>query len=62
MKMREQLRQVCRWNRDLSRENRELRLALNESQKAAAQAGIERDSALVFLDTAMDEALKARRL
>jgi hypothetical protein len=61
MNEREQIRQVCRWNQDLARENRALRLAFRESQEVVAKAGVERDSALVLFDTAMDEAVKARR-
>jgi hypothetical protein len=48
----DQIRRVCEWNRNLSRENRELRCALGESQEAVAQAGVERDTALIFLDSA----------
>jgi hypothetical protein len=52
MDEREQIQLVCRWNRDLSRENRELRVAVKEGEEVASKTGIERDTALVFLDSA----------
>jgi hypothetical protein len=61
MNEREQLRQVCRWNQDLSRENRRLRRAVRESEEVAAKAGVERDTALIFLDTAWQAAAEGER-
>lgn len=55
MTEREQIRRVCRWNRDLARENADLRRALQQSQEATATAGVERDTAVIFLNAAMDE-------
>jgi len=55
MTEREQIRRVCRWNRDLARENTDLRRALQQSQEATAKAGVERDTAVIFLGAAMDE-------
>lgn len=52
MNERDQIRRVCEWNRNLSRENRELRYAVRESQQAAIEASAERDTALIFLDSA----------
>lgn len=52
----EQLRRVCQWNATLSRENKQLRWALQESQEATARTGVERDAALVFLDSAWEAA------
>jgi hypothetical protein len=57
----EQLRHVCRWNRTLARENKELSQALRASQKAAASAGVERDTALIFLDSAWEAAAEGQR-
>jgi hypothetical protein len=57
----EQLRHVCRWNQSLSRDNRELRRALQESQEAAVSAGVERDTALIFLDSAWQAAAEGQR-
>jgi hypothetical protein len=57
----EQLRRVCRWNQTLSRDNKELRQALQESQAAAARASVERDTALIFLDSAWQPAADGRR-
>ena len=57
----EQLRHVCRWNRTLARENKELRQAIRESQTAAASAGVERDTALIFLDSAWEAAAEGQR-
>jgi hypothetical protein len=57
----EQLRQVCRWNQTLSQENHGLRQALQESQSAAAEVGIERDTALIFLDSAWQAAAEGQR-
>lgn len=61
MTEQEQLRHVCRWNRNLARENKELRQTLRESQDAAARAGVERDTALIFLDTAWEAAAEGQR-
>ncbi|MGD1056960.1 MAG: hypothetical protein ABR992_06035 [Solirubrobacteraceae bacterium] len=61
MNEREQIRQVCRWNQDLSHENQKLRHAVRESQKDAAQAGIERDTALILLESAWKAASEGQR-
>ncbi|MGD1057367.1 MAG: hypothetical protein ABR992_08135 [Solirubrobacteraceae bacterium] len=58
---REQLRHVCRWNQTLSQENLGLRQALRESQETADRAGVERDTALIFLDTAWQIAAEGQR-
>jgi hypothetical protein len=55
MTEREQIRRVCQWNRDLARQNADLRRALQRSQEAAAKAGVERDTVVIFLDVAMEE-------
>jgi hypothetical protein len=57
----EQLRHVCRWNQTLSRDIKELRRALQESQEAAARAGVERDTAVLFLDSAWKAAAEGQR-
>jgi hypothetical protein len=57
----EQLRHVCRWNQTLSSDNKELRRALQESQEAAARAGVERDTAVIFLDSAWQAAAEEQR-
>lgn len=56
MNEREQIRQVCRWNQDLSQENRRLRRAIRTSEAEAAAALAERDTALIFLDSAWKSA------
>jgi len=60
MNEREQMRQVCRWNQDLSHENHQLRQAAREKEEAARQAGIERDTALIFLESAWKAAAESR--
>lgn len=66
---REQIRRVCRWNRELARENARLREKLGrrrqecrELSDANANLRVERDANDALLGAAMDEALKARRL
>jgi hypothetical protein len=61
MNEREQIRQVCRWNRDLAWENRELRQALEKSRQAVAETGVERDTALLFLDATWEAAAEGQR-
>lgn len=60
----EQLRRVCRWNRDLASENARLRLGLcrkdqvcRELERANADLRVERDAADALLGSAMDEVL-----
>jgi hypothetical protein len=57
----EQLHHVCRWNQTLSRDNKELRRALQESRDKTARAGVERDTALLFLDSAWQAAAEGQR-
>jgi hypothetical protein len=57
----DQLRHACRWNQTLSRDNKELRRSLQESLEAAARAGVERDTALLFLDSAWQAAAEGQR-
>lgn len=57
----EQLQHVCRWNQTLSQENQALRRALRQSQNAAARAGVERDTAVLFLDVAWEAAAEGQR-
>jgi regulator of replication initiation timing len=61
---RDQLRRVCRWNRQLSRENRRLRQQLGqarqelaEQEEANAELRLEAEATNVLLGAAMDEAL-----
>ncbi len=54
MSDREQLAHVCRWNRDLTHHNRELRQALRNSQQVIARIEVERDTAVIFLDAAWE--------
>jgi hypothetical protein len=61
MSEHEQLRHVCRWNQTLSRDNKKLCRALQESQEAAARAGVERDTALIFLDSVWQAAAEGQR-
>jgi hypothetical protein len=61
MNEREQLLHICRWNRDLARENQELRQALEKSRQAAAETGVERDTALLFLDVTWEAAAEGQR-
>ncbi len=57
----EQLVHLCRWNQTLSQENQALRRALQRSQNAAARAGVERDTAVLFLDAAWEAAVEGQR-
>ncbi len=66
---REQLQNVCRWNRELVRENSRLREGLScvnrdrdELSDANANLRVELSAADALLGTAIDEALRARRL
>jgi hypothetical protein len=68
MTERQQLRQVCGWNRQLAGENRSLRAELcrakTEVEKlniANANLWVERDAADALLGAAMDEALRASK-
>jgi hypothetical protein len=63
-----QLRAVCRWNRQLARDNSLLRIRLRnaeqklrELERKNANLAIELDAVSTALGAAMDEALKARK-
>jgi hypothetical protein len=65
---REQLRRVCRWNRDLAAENAALREALRrweqecrELRDALASREAQLDACDEMLGVAMDAALEAQR-
>jgi hypothetical protein len=65
MTPREQLRQVCRWNRQLDGENKRLReevqrlrYEVRELEAANAELRIEAEAADVLLGAAMDEAAR----
>ncbi|HEX5852653.1 MAG TPA: hypothetical protein VFY36_06140 [Solirubrobacteraceae bacterium] len=69
MTNREQLQNVCRWNRELVRENSRLHEELScvnrdrdELSDANANLRVELRAADGLLGTAMDEALRARQL
>ncbi len=69
MTEREQLQNVCRWNRELVRENSRLQEELScvnrdrdELSDANANLRVELRAADGLLGTAMDEALRARQL
>jgi hypothetical protein len=66
MTEREQIQNVCRWNRELVRENSRLREKLDRSEHAGdelrcanANLQLERDATDALLGEAMDEALGA---
>jgi cell division protein FtsB len=68
MTERRQLREVCAWNRRLSRENSELRAELhrtrseNEALEAVnADLATQTEAAECFLGSAITEARRARR-
>jgi hypothetical protein len=61
MTEQEQIRHICLWNRRLARENRELRQALQQSRQAAAEIGVERETALIFLNATWQAATEGRR-
>jgi hypothetical protein len=63
---RDQLQQVCRWNRQLSRENRRLwhqlgqaRQELAELEAANAELRVEAEATDALLGAAMDTAIEA---
>jgi hypothetical protein len=65
---RQQLRQVCAWNRQLARENSTLRAELHRSRRENEELeadnlalGVQAEAAETFLDTAMTAARRARR-
>ena len=65
---RQQLREVCAWNRQLSRENSTLRAELHrrrcevdQLEAANARLGAQAEAAECFLDAAMTESRRARR-
>jgi hypothetical protein len=67
MTEREQMQNVCQWNRELARESRRLREALGRSEHAGdelrcANANLQAqlEAADVMLGVAMDEALGVR--
>ena len=62
MSERQQLAQVCRWNRTLAYENRRLRRESAELRKANADISVERDVERIFLDAAWEAAQEAQRL
>ncbi len=66
MTLREQLRRVCQWNRQLARERAVLRIELERARQEAeqleavnAQLRVERDTADLLLAEAMDAAVEA---
>jgi hypothetical protein len=68
MSEREQLSQVCRWNRTLASENARLRAQLHHALRQCRQLraanvrlGAERDTASIFMGEAMDAALEGGR-
>jgi hypothetical protein len=62
---RQQLRQVCAWNRQLTRENSALRAELHRTKKEheelEAASAVQAEAAETLLDTAMTAARRARR-
>jgi hypothetical protein len=68
MTERVQLQRICRWNRQLSRENRRLRQQLRQAceqvtelEAVNCELRVEAEATDVLLGAAMDEALKAAR-
>jgi hypothetical protein len=69
MTEREQMQNVCRWNRELMRENSRLRQALGRSEDAGEELRcvnvnlqLERDATDALLGEAMDAALEGKRV
>lgn len=67
MSKRKQLRLVCRWNRDLARENKCLRDQLSrrderiaELEETVASLGVQLGASEVLLGAAMDDAKSKR--
>jgi hypothetical protein len=58
---REQLRHVCRWNRELSRENRRLSVEARRWKRIAQDAQVALAAVEVILGSAMDGALETGR-
>jgi uncharacterized membrane protein len=65
---RDQLQQVCRWNRQLSRENRRLRQQLEQARQELAELEaanvelrVEAEATDALLGAAIDTAIKAGR-
>jgi len=68
MTEQQQLRRVCGWNRQLSRENGNLRAELHRArleierlEAANAELGVQAEAAECFLSSSMTEARRARR-
>ncbi len=65
---RQQLREVCGWNRQLARENSALRAELHRTRQEVqaleatnAELGVQAEAAECFLTSAMTEARRATR-
>lgn len=61
MSEHEQLRHVCRWNRELSSENRRLSVEARRWRRIAEDAQVALVAAEVILGSAMDGALETGR-
>ena len=59
---RDQLRKVCQWNRQLSRENARLCQRLGELEREAANESCLREASDVLLGAAMDDLLSRHDL
>lgn len=67
MSERDQLREVCRWNRELDGENRRLReevqrlrFEVRDLEAANAELHVQAEATDVLLGAAMDEATRSR--
>jgi len=68
MNQRQQLREVCAWNRQLSRDNSTLQAELQRTrcdveklEAANAELGAQAEAAECLLDAAMSESSRVRR-
>lgn len=68
MTERDQLQRICRWNRQLSRENRRLREQLRQAceqvtelEAVNSELRVEAEATDVLLGAAMDGAIESRR-